>query len=278
MSASCSGPSGEVAQPWTSPPPTCASSIEAPPMSQTSPSASGPAEQHPLRRQPRLLRAGRDVQLQPGLAPRPGRRTPARPSPRAPPRSRPRSAPRAPSGRPAPRSGAAPPAPAASPPGSAARSRAGRRRARRAPSRCRSRPGCAPCRRRRPAAPSSSRRRSPRSGFSRALAASPSGNRPAGSLRARPCASPHVLPAPRAPGVAGRIARRLAHPAACGASIAAVHQPDDVARPGPAAARQRRVLHEEAVAAEQRLAGVPAGSCRPAAPPSSAPGRPCSPP
>ena len=48
MSASCSGPSGEVAQARISPPERCASSIEAPPMSQTRPSASGQPRSTPL--------------------------------------------------------------------------------------------------------------------------------------------------------------------------------------------------------------------------------------
>ena len=48
MSASCSGPSAEVAQASISPPDTRASSIEAPPMSQTSPSASGQPSSTPL--------------------------------------------------------------------------------------------------------------------------------------------------------------------------------------------------------------------------------------
>ena len=49
MSASCSGPSGEVPQALISPPSRCASSsIDAPPMSQTSPSASGQPRSTPF--------------------------------------------------------------------------------------------------------------------------------------------------------------------------------------------------------------------------------------
>ena len=159
MSASCSGPSGEVAQARISPPERCASSIEAPPMSQTSPSALRPAEKHALGRQPRLLRAAGHVQLQAGLAlhlvaeGRPVRRLAHRrggdgdQAGELHPVGQRREAVQR-RQRPDPALGAEAPGLAEA-----------RRRGRRAPSRCRNRPGCAPCRRRRRGGPSSTRRR-----------------------------------------------------------------------------------------------------------------------
>ena len=68
MSASCSGPSGEVAQAWISPPIELGELHRGAAHVADQPVGVRPAEQHALGRQPRLLRAARHVQLQPGLA------------------------------------------------------------------------------------------------------------------------------------------------------------------------------------------------------------------
>ena len=68
MSASSSGPSGEVAQASDLAPRQPGELHRGPAHVADEPVGPGPAEQHPLRRQPRLLRAARHVELQAGLA------------------------------------------------------------------------------------------------------------------------------------------------------------------------------------------------------------------
>ena len=226
-------------------------------MSQTRPSASGQPSSTPCAASRASSGRWRHGAAARSRA-RPGRRRPGRPRPRAPPPWRRRSARElhAPGQRreavqrrqrPLPALGAEP----------AGLARA-RRRGRTGPSRCRSRPGCAPCRRRPPAGPSSSRRRSRRSASAgpwRRPRAGTSGQVSSGastSHRAR--VSPSVCPARPSvshPGAGVNRGRRPGRASIRARPSTGRARADHVARPGAAAARQRGVLHEEAVAGEQ---------------------------